>query len=224
MELKPVWDGPGGALAGLAGASVIGVAAMVAALVYRGRDGQPYSPLNHWVSELGELGVSDLAGIFNLGLIVGGVCFASFMAALGWSRSGTLALLYVPVGVATGVAGSFAGVFPLNQLDEHGAAALGFFGLGWIAVGLASFDIHRRPERRFPRWLAAVGALTVLSFAGFLLVFAPLLNGTGFAPPAVRPDAWIVTSLEWAALASLVLWVYFTAASWWRAERAVQPS
>ena len=223
MDVKTIWPGPAGALVGLAGASVVGLAAIVTALVYRGRDGRPYSPLNHWVSELGELGVSDLAAVFNLGLAVAGICFIFFMVALGWTRRTNLALLYVPVGAATGVAGFFGGVFPLNQLDQHSNAALGFFGLGWIAVGLASLDIYRRPERRFPRRLAAVGALTVLAFVGFLVVLAPLLNGTGFAPLTVRPDAWIVSSLEWAALIGIVLWVFFTAASWWRAERAGQP-
>ena len=207
---------------GLAGASVVGLAAIATALVYRGRDGQPYSPLNHWVSELGEIGVSDLAAVFNLGLVVAGICFSFFMVALGWTRRSSLALLYMPVGAATGVAGFFGGVFPLNQLDQHSNAALGFFGVGWIAVGLASVDIYRRPERRFPRWLAAVGALTVLAFVGFLVVLAPLLNETGLAPPAVRPDAWIVTSLEWAALIGIVLWVFVTAATWWRWERADQ--
>ena len=209
---------------GLAGALVVGLAAIVTALAYRGRDGQTYSPLNHWVSELGEVGVSDLAAVFNLGLGVAGLCFIFFMVALGWTRRTRLALLYVPVGAATGLAGFFGGVFPLNQLGQHSNAALGFFGLGWIAVGLASLDIYRRPERRFPRWLAAVGALTVLAFVGFLVVLAPLLDGTGFAPPAVRPDAWIVTSLEWAALIGIVLWVFLTAASWWRWERAYQRS
>ena len=52
---------------------------VVTALAYTGSKGQPYSPLNHWVSELGEVGVSELASVFNVGLIIGGLCFAVFM-------------------------------------------------------------------------------------------------------------------------------------------------
>ena len=37
------------------------IGALIPALVYRGKQGQPYSPLNHFISELGEVGVSKRA-------------------------------------------------------------------------------------------------------------------------------------------------------------------
>lgn len=211
-----------GVRAGLAGSLLIGLGSLAAALAYQGRDGQPYSPLNHWVSELGQLGVSELAGVFNAGLMLGGLCFALFMSILGWVRRGRLALLYAPVGVVTGVAGFFVGAFPMNQLEEHGLAALTFFNAGWIAVGLASLDFYVRPEPRFPRWLAVIGAATVVAFAGFLIVLTPLLGGDGLAAPEIRPDVWIVPILEWAVLLGILLWVFATALTWWRGERADQ--
>ena len=52
--------------AGLIGASVIAVGSVVTASPTRGSKGESYSPLNHFVSELGELAVSRLAVVFNL--------------------------------------------------------------------------------------------------------------------------------------------------------------
>ena len=95
------------------------VASVAAALVYSGTSGEGYSPLNHWVSELGELGVSQLAFVFDLGLVVGGICLAVFMTALGVARGGRLAWIYVPLGIVSGVAGALVGVFPMNQIGVH---------------------------------------------------------------------------------------------------------
>ncbi|CAN5752972.1 hypothetical protein BH23CHL7_BH23CHL7_09480 [soil metagenome] len=41
------------AAAGMAGAATIGAASLVTAFAYVGADGERYSPLNHWISELG---------------------------------------------------------------------------------------------------------------------------------------------------------------------------
>jgi hypothetical membrane protein len=208
-----------GASVGLAGSVVMTVAAVVTALAYSGTAAEPYSPLNHWVSELGELGVSELAALFNVGLVVGGLSFAVFIATLAWQRRGMLAWLYGPIGIAAGIAGMFVGVFPMNQLDAHGIAALSFFNLGWICVGLASLDFWRRPERRFPRWLAWIGVLTVAAFIGFLIVLLPLIGEEGLGAPSVRPDVWIVPILEWLVIGGILGWTFATSLTWWRAVR-----
>jgi hypothetical membrane protein len=211
---------PIGALAGIAGSIVIGAASVVTALAYTGTQGERYSPLTHWVSELGQEGVSELALVFNIGLIVGGICFAVFMLTLGLARRTGLAWLYTPIGIAAGVAGMFVGVFPMNNLDLHGIAALTFFNLGWICVGLASWDFVRRREPRFPWWLAVIGALTVIAFIGFLIVLMPLLGGEGLAAPEVRPQPfWVVPTLEWAVVIGILLWTFATSLTWWRADR-----
>ena len=105
--------------AGLLGSSVIAIGSVVTALAYTGSKGQPYSPLNHFVSELGELAVSRLAVVFNLSLIVGGVCFALFVIGLAAAGQGVLRVLYGVVGVIAGIGGAFVGVFPMDYLDQH---------------------------------------------------------------------------------------------------------
>ena len=113
------------------------------------------------------------------------------------------------------------GVFPINNLDLHGIAALTFFNLGWIVVGLASLDFLLRHDARFPRWLLAIGALTVLFFVAFLAVLLPLIaSGAGLGAPDPRPTFWIVSTLEWAVLIGILAWVFGTGWTWWRTLRA----
>jgi hypothetical membrane protein len=205
------------ACAGIVGASVIGLGSVVTAVVYRGADGEPYSPLNHFVSELGELAQSERAGIFNVSLIVGGVCFAVFMSGLAASRPGRLRLAAGGVGVVAGIGGSFVGVFPMDYLTQHSAAAMTFFNLGWIAVGLASLDFVLRPDPRFPRWLAIVGAATVAAFIGFLRELGASTESGRLASAEARPQVWALTTLEWLTIAGIVGWVLLVGVSWLRA-------
>lgn len=57
---------------GLGSVGVILLGMVVAALPYRGYAGEGYSPLNHFISELGEIAASRLAWAFNLGIVLGG--------------------------------------------------------------------------------------------------------------------------------------------------------
>jgi hypothetical membrane protein len=209
------------ACSGIVSAGAIGLGSVVTAVVYRGADGEPYSPLNHFVSELGELAHSELARVFNVSLIVGGVCFAVFMSGLAASRPGRLGLIAGGVGVVAGIGGSFVGVFPMDYVRQHGLAAMTFFNLGWIAVGLASIDfvVHRDP--RFPRGLAIAGLASVAAFIGFLRELDASTDASGgVASPEVRPEVWALPTLEWLTIIGIVGWVMLVGVSWLRAGAA----
>jgi hypothetical membrane protein len=198
---------------GFIGSAFFAIASLIAGVFYVGTEREAFSPLNHWVSELGEMGVSSLALMFNIGLFIGGLALALFFFALGRLRNSRLASVYVIVGVVAGVSGALVGVFPMNNRSIHIVFALGFFVLGWVAVGLASFDIWRRPEARFSRWLPALGAVTVAVFLMFLAVYIPYLyTGTG----SDRPDVSVATVLEWLVLIGIMGWVLVASATWWR--------
>ena len=85
------------AVAGVIGPIVVAGCTAATALAYRGRDGERYSPLNHWISELGEPGVSRRAAIFNAGAVAGGTCLAVFMASLARVRRGRFPAAYGPM-------------------------------------------------------------------------------------------------------------------------------
>jgi hypothetical membrane protein len=203
--------------AGLIGSSVIALGSIVTAIAYTGSKGQPYSPLNHFVSELGELGVSDLAPVFNAALKIGGVCFVLFMVGLAATRRGRLRYVYGASGVIAGIGGALVGVFPMNDLDKHGLAALTFFVLGLVTVLLASIDFVRAPEPRFPRWLSVLGGATVVSFAIFLTILFG--EAGGLAHPEERVAIWPLTIFEWLLLIGILAWVFLTAFAWRRATR-----
>jgi hypothetical membrane protein len=203
--------------AGLIGSSVIALGSIVTAVAYTGAKGEAYSPLNHFVSELGELGVSELAAVFNVALNIGGVCFVVFMLGLAATRRGRLRYAYGATGVVAGIGGALVGVFPMNDLDKHGLVALTFFVLGLVTVLLASIDFVRAPDPRFPRWLAAVGGATVVAFAIFLAILFG--EAGGLAHPEERAAIWPLTIFEWLLIVGILGWVFLTAFAWRRATR-----
>jgi hypothetical membrane protein len=201
-------------VAGVVGAVAITLGSVAAAVVYQGTEGEAYSPLNHWISELGQLGVSSLAMIFNAGLMIGGASLAIFMLGLAASRTGRLRYAFGPIGAISGIAGIFVGVAPMNYIGPHTIAAQTFFNLGWIAVGLASIDFIRHPDMRFPRWLSVLGGLTVAVFIAFLIVFYQPDATTG------HPPFRLVMTLEWLVLAGMIGWVFLASWRWLRARGA----
>jgi len=212
LDRAPIW-------AGLVGSTLLAVGSIVTAVAYRGTAGEAYSPFNHWVSELGQIGVSSLSTVFNTGLVIGGVLFAVFMLGLAAAGHGRLRYGYGVIGLIAGIAGAGVGLLPMNHVGVHALVALTFFNLGWIAVGLASIDFVRRPDVRFPRWLSAIGAVTVIAFVAFLISLKTegVFDDSGLAAPAVRRAFWIVPTLEWALIVGIVAWVFLTAWSWRRA-------
>jgi hypothetical membrane protein len=212
------------ARAGMIGSAAIAGSAVLAAIAYHGTDGEAYSPLNHYVSELGQLGVSSLAAVFNSGLIVGGVCFAVFMLGLGWTRGGLGGRGYGLIGAIAGVAGALVGIYPLNNVGTHGLVAFAFFNVTWIAIALASVDILVRPDPRLPLLLAVLGLVVVAAFIGFIWAYAlfSVGGGRGIAPtPSTRAAIDPVTVFEWLAVAGVATWTFAVAATW---VRAADPS
>jgi hypothetical membrane protein len=208
--------------AAIVGVIALGVGSLVTALAYTGTGGERYSPLNHWVSELGQTSVSQAAPFFNICLIVGGTCFAAFMAILAMSIPGRLRYAWGAIGVVAGVSGALVGVFPMDQLTVHSIVALSFFVLGSLSVAIASIDLARRPDQRFPRWLAVIGAVVTVCFVLFMVaLFTDPTSGRDvLAAPDARPDVWVAAILEWSVVIGVLVWTLATALAWLRADRA----
>ncbi len=201
--------------AGVLGSVVMTVTALAAAVAYRGAQGEPFSPLNHFVSELGELGVSQLAWLFNAGLMAGGVAFVVFIVGMARARSGWLRYAYAVTGSIAGIGGALVGVFPMNDAGTHGTVAMTFFLFGLVTVLLGSVDVWRRPDPRFPGWLAFVGVLDAVAFAVFLWLVRQ--ESSGLASPNARPAIWPLTTFEWLCLVGILAWTFLAALTWWRA-------
>jgi hypothetical membrane protein len=214
LELFAVW-------AGLLSVLAMTIACILPVLSYRGLDGEPYSPLNHWISELGQIGVSAGATAFNWGLMFSGAGFFLFVAGLAMTSPSRLRWIYGPIGVLAGIGGVFVGVYPMNNADLHVIAASTFFNLGWVFVALASLAFVRHREPRHPVWLAGLGVGSVAAFIAFLVSlrtdeFSRQRMASSGAITG-RPDVWIAPILEWATLISIMAWVLLTSVAWFRA-------
>jgi len=202
----------------LAGAASAVLGSLIAGLAYRGRLGERYSPLNHFISELGEEGVSRRAWAFNWGLIVCGLCLLPACVSLGLLLPGVWAKLGLAAGIVTAVSIALVGVFPMNRLTPHIRAAVTYFRFGLVMVLFFTIAIAAQPETPplLPRLIALVGLPAVASYAYFLLYsrvsYAAPENPLDTKLQKARPRVWRMAAAEWAIFITTVPWFLAVAA------------
>jgi hypothetical membrane protein len=195
------------ALLGLASAGVILFGVVIAAVPYRGHAGEAYSPLNHFISELGEVATSRLAWAFNLGIILGGIGLGTFVFLLADRLGGRFRVALVAAGLAAGVSGTLVGVFTMDYLPTHRIVSGIFFLTAWLVAGVFSTWLLAGQRPGWPRWLLVPGGAVTAMFLAFLTVFSTYRPPNPDGPILSRPDTfWSVPFLEWAALLSLLAW------------------
>jgi len=198
-------------LLGIAGTVLVSLAVLVSALAYSGKQSEPYSLLNHFISELGELGVSRAAWLFNLGLVLGGALFIPCAIGLGLHLRSAWSLLGMAAGTSTGIFLAGVGIFPMNDLPPHAFTAMWFFRLGLLTILLfgVAFAVQPRGQVRLRKPAILFSILAVAAYAGFL-VMAGRLNagGTSFldASFAHRPGLRPLAAAEWAVFFATILW------------------
>jgi len=192
---------------GLASIAIILLGELITAIPYRGYAGEAYSPLNHFISELGEIAASRFAFVYNLGIVVGGLGLLVFLLAVARTMDGRLATIFTLLAVVAGIAGPLCGLFPMDYLATHRLVSGLFFLSGWL-VGdtFTLWLVHRRPAF-WPRWLVVPGLIVVVVFACFVVVYSTYHPVDPNARILVRSDVWTVPLLEWASLLSLLAWL-----------------
>jgi hypothetical membrane protein len=195
------------ALLGLASVGTIVLGMVVAAVPYRGHRGEGYSPLNHFVSELGEIAVSRLACAFNLGLVLGGIGLGIFLLLLADRLTGRLRTGLILAGLVALASGTLVGIFPMDYRLTHRIAAGMFFLTGWVVVAVVDLRLLRAPGPGLPRWLLVPGAAVVVIFLTFIAVYSSYRPADPDTPMLSRPNGiWAFPLLEWASLLSLLAW------------------
>lgn len=184
---------------------------LVSGLAYDGESGQSYRVANHFVSELGELGISDAAWAFNVGLIVGGALLVAFAVGLAAYFRGVPRIVLGILGVVTGVFGALVGVVPMNYSAGHTLVANWFFYPGLATMTFFSLWMLVRGRAELPRWVAAPGLVSAASLFAFLFLSETIASWLGVPASATgsggRPDIWIKPLFEWVAIGSILLWV-----------------
>lgn len=200
-----------GGLFGILGPLIICLGITISALGYTGIEGQRYNMLNHFVSELGEKGTSDLALAFNLSLIVGGIFNTGFMAWLPFQFQGWIRYPLLLIGILAAVFGVLVGIFPMNALDQHIFVALVFFDLGLLTALVYSLIILISKKHSLPRWLAIPGIINTLTF--FIFTNFPsqsekevdFHDGMG-GLLTNRPNFIPLALMEWIVILGVIAW------------------
>jgi hypothetical membrane protein len=169
--------------------------------------------LNHFVSELGELGVSEFAFLFNSGMILAGLIFIPFMIGLGLYIDSIVSRLAGAVGVFSAVSIFFVGIFPMNYLTEHSMAAMSFFFGGMIMVGLWTISILLQKETRIHKGFSIGGVINFVIF--FLFLYGPWES---VGDLSTRPDVWMVPTLEWGIYFAIVGYLFALSVYVWNRE------
>lgn len=197
---------------GFSGPVIIILGALLTAMAYTGKIGERYSFLNHFISELGEVGVSDWALVFNASLFLGGVCITGFMLGAACIFNNRFGLVFAVVGLVTGIAGALVGIFPMNNLDTHIPVAMWFFRAALTVSALYAVYIMFSKQVKFSRWTSLPAAsISVITFI-FLFVLEPV--GAGENPLLLsvdRPAFWANALLEWGIFLAIMVWVLASA-------------
>ncbi len=201
-------------LFGLMGCLVVTLGIVPTAFIYRGVNGQRYSLLNHYISELGEVGVSRGAGWFNGGMILTGVFFLPFTTGLGLVLDNTWATLGILAGLWAGISCLLVGVYPMNNLTPHARVATSYFRGGLVTILLFTLAIFfQEPgESNLSRWANLAGLAAILSYASFIVLTArdkpdnDQVQTDNVPVVKDRPRFSLIPALEWLVFITTILW------------------
>ena len=199
---------------GLAGCIIISFAVIIAALRYRGKEQETYSALNHFISELGEVGVSKHAWIFNAGMILAGLSLMPFIIGLGLAIDNLWAKLGIAAGLWAAISCVCVGIFPMSNIVPHRKAAVSYFRAGLVTVLLFGIAILFQPagEQVLPRDAVIASMLAVAAYASFLLLMmrSRFTNAESevLDPKKLpqRPRVWIIATVEWVVFLATIMW------------------
>lgn len=197
----PIW--------GIAGSLLVVSGCVVPSLKYKGRHGQRYSPLNHFISELGERNVSAFSGVFNVSLVFAGLFFVLFMNQFGFYLNTVPARIASITGVFSALSCTMVGVFPMDTMKKHDDAAMCFFYGGLATILLFGISSMTDPQRRLSLTFIFFAVAVALAFAAFLLlpVLMPRPDKKLDFFGADRPKIWPLPMVEWLAMLGVVGWI-----------------
>jgi hypothetical membrane protein len=183
---------------------------ILSAANYVGRNQEPFSIRDHFISELGEVGTSQLAHLFNATLMASGAIVVGFMVGMGLHIANRWALAAAGLGIISGVSCMLVGVIPMNNLLPHVVVSFSFFYSGMAAVVFFTQAIWLDRRNRLPRYLMWPGLLTFASF--FALALAPAVLGLtsieSLDPRRVeRAALGPIPFIEWCVFAMIIVWV-----------------
>ncbi|MHA1906315.1 MAG: DUF998 domain-containing protein [Candidatus Thorarchaeota archaeon] len=213
MKIQDLIDEKHFPLWGILG-SITGIVMILTPMIpYVGTEGESFSIFTHYVSQLGWIGVSEFAWMFNIGMIVTGLIFVPFMIGLGLYLENIVSKIAGIVGVYTSVSIFFVGVFPMNY-PEHGPAAMSFFLSGLVMSILWTLAILLPGQTIVPKALSIGGFVNIFFFAAFL--YWPYEQ-----VPLLSPPLSLVPTFEWGIYFAIVAYLMILALYVWNQHRSI---
>jgi hypothetical membrane protein len=203
-------------LFGVTGTGLILLAVFFPLFLYRGKCGERFSMLNHFISELGEVGVSRAARIFNTGLLLAGLLMLPYVVGLGIAFGSWLGWLGSVAGIVAVLGVAAVGVFPLNNVESHTTAAVTYFRAGLVMVFFFGLAIFFQPAGKaiIPQTANLLSLLAFVSYGAFLAL--PLVRKKKQTPTDIldpqqepeRPRFLALPTLEWLVFFSTIAWLF----------------
>lgn len=193
---------------GLAACTVFYIAIALTVIPFVGEQGESFSFLNHFISELGNPNFSECHYIFNTGIIIAGTGFGIFAYCLQGLIDSKLAWGSTWMGVVASIFCVGVGLVPSHHGDLHLLVAVTFFSLMTLAMFLYSCSILMDKSKVFPSSIAFYGFAAMVCF--ILLIFSPkeLIEVQNEQKELFdRPEYWLVTIAEWLVFFFLTTWV-----------------
>ena len=194
-------------MSGLSAIAVVCLGLYFSLTGYMGDDS--YSPVNHFISELGLDSATTNAYIFNNSLMLGGLLLFTFIIALGnYLPSGMPVRVATMSGMIATLGFSTVGYFTADDWIPHLIAASVFFFGAVIAISLFTWAIWRDQQMRFHSSIVLQGILILVIYFVALLWPKEMLYEMANNPATfVRPSFWILPILEWSYCLMLGAWI-----------------
>ena len=198
--------------AGLGGIGFLLLCILVVLLTYQDQKAA-YSIFNHFISELGHSTYSPFYWAFSIGLCVAGPMMAILMMGLAYHLDNKVGYWAMRVGMFSGIACFFIGIFPADLfLKPHLIAALIFFFGSLITAMLTSIAIYLDKADKIPKWYIIPSLIVVINGVIFLSLPTEMMAEFLKDREAFdRPAFWLNPFFEWLVFFSLALWVVLIA-------------
>lgn len=198
--LYPYW--------GLAAFLAFTTACLPPAVAYRGRAGQRYHTFNHFISELGEKGISHHARVFNGGLICTGVLMAGFFVQFGRHFDSSSGWCVAALGALMAAFCMMVGWVPMNRIRPHMTWAFLTFVGGASVFAAAGAAITNDTAGRLPMIFAVFSFIQALLYTAFLAIPIFIEKKHAFEPlEGERPKLWYIPMMEWGAVMGTMILV-----------------
>jgi len=200
-------------LAGTIGCLVVGIGLLASATHYTSPEG--YSPINHFISELGLAKNSSMADVFNHSLMTGGILLMFFSIGLGnFIGKGNLAKFATITGMISTLSFSAIGYYTAETWIAHIVAASVFFAGAMITIVLFSISIWKNRQSGLHPFLSIQGMfIAALYFVALIWPKELLLQSVTDTENFVRPAIWILSILEWSYCLMICFWIIMVSAN-----------